>query len=93
VRYIGKESNQLEAVDAGLIHSGDSIYTEYVDKSRDEWQTKILPALKRMPLARLIIESGLSRRAVLDIRAGRSRPHPRNQDCLIAIVRDAQDAF
>ncbi len=33
VRFIGKESNQLEAVDAGLVHSDGGIYTEYVDKS------------------------------------------------------------
>jgi len=37
VRYIGKESNHLEDVDAGLIHSEDSVYTEYCDKRRDEW--------------------------------------------------------
>jgi hypothetical protein len=47
VRYIGKESNHLEEVDAGLVHCEDSVYTEYVDKNRDEWQIKILPALKR----------------------------------------------
>ena len=49
IRYIGKESNQLEAVDAGLVHCEKNIYTEYVDQSRDEWQTKILPTLKRLP--------------------------------------------
>lgn len=87
VQYIGKESNHLEAVDAGLIHSGESIYTEYVDKSRDEWQTKILPVLKLMPLSLLMRESGLSRRALLDIRAGRSRPHLRNRERLMAIVQ------
>jgi hypothetical protein len=78
-RYIGKESNQLEAVDAGLVHSAEDIYTEYVDQSRDEWQTKDLPILRRLPLAYLMRESGLSKRALLDIRAGRSRPHPRNR--------------
>jgi hypothetical protein len=88
VQYIGKESNQLEAVDAGLIHSDKNIYTEYVDKNRDEWQTKILPVLKRMPLSRLISESGLCRRALLDIRAGRNRPHPKNQDRLTTIARN-----
>jgi hypothetical protein len=29
VKYIGKESNHLEAVDAGLIHSENNIYTEH----------------------------------------------------------------
>jgi hypothetical protein len=87
VKFIGKESNQLEAVDAGLIHCDENIYTEYIDQSRDEWQTKILPALKLLPLSRLISESGLSRRALLDIRAGRSRPHAKNQKSLSNIVR------
>jgi len=86
VQYIGKESNQLEAVDAGLIHSDKDIYTEYVDKNRDEWQTKILPVLKRMPLQMLIGESGLFRRALQDIRAGRSRPHFKNLYRLTTIV-------
>ena len=87
VKYIGKESNHLEAVDAGIIHSEKSIYTEYIDQSRDEWQTKIRPALKRLSLSRLIRESGLSRRALLDLRAGRSRPRPKHLDRLIVIVR------
>jgi hypothetical protein len=85
VRFIGKESNQLEAVDAGLVHSDGEIYTEYVDKSRDEWTLKILPVLKLIPLQDLIRESGLSKRALQDIRAGRSRPHPRSRRCLAAI--------
>jgi hypothetical protein len=88
VRYIGKESNQLEAVDAGLIHSETAVYTEYVDKRRDEWTLKILPALRLIPLAVLIRESGLSKRAVPDIRAGRSRPHPKNEQCLHALISD-----
>ncbi|MGF7182988.1 hypothetical protein [Tunturiibacter psychrotolerans] len=85
IKYIGKESNHLEDVDAGLVHCGESIYTEYIDQSRDEWQTKILPVLKRLPLKTLISEGGLSRRALLDIRAGRSRPHAKNQERLQAI--------
>jgi len=91
VRFIGKESNQLEAVDSGLVHSDGTVYTEYVDTSCDEWTLKILPALKRMRLATLICESGLSKRALLDIRAGRSRPHPGNQTCLISIVLSIGD--
>jgi hypothetical protein len=86
VKYIGKESNHLEAVDAGLIHCEKNIYTEYIDQSRDEWQTKILPALKTLSLSRLINESGLSKRALLDIRAGRSRPHSKNQERLTDII-------
>jgi hypothetical protein len=90
IRYIGKESNQLEAVEAGLVHSETAAYTEYVDPSRDEWVSKILPILKRIPLNELIRLSGLSKRALLDIRAGRSRPHARNQNLLMYICYSNQ---
>src|SRR6516162_5233455 len=50
IKCIGKESNSLEAVDEGLEHSQKNVYTEYVDLKRDEWSTKILPALKKVPL-------------------------------------------
>jgi hypothetical protein len=92
IKYIGKESNHLEDVDAGLVHSGENIYTEYVDQSRDEWRTKILPILRRLPLAYLMSESGLSRRALLDIRAGRSRPHAKNQKVLMSIAPNREGA-
>jgi len=43
--YIGRESNRLEEIEAGVIHSPESVYTEYPDPRRDEWQTRILPVL------------------------------------------------
>jgi hypothetical protein len=46
VKFIGKESNALEDVEAGLVHTQESVYTEYCDPKRDEWVTKIQPALK-----------------------------------------------
>lgn len=82
VIYIGKESNGLEEVEAGTVHSADDVYTEYTDPRRDEWQTVILPMLKKMPLAELVRKSGLSRMALCDLRAGRSRPHPKNEKLL-----------
>lgn len=88
IRYIGKESNRLEDVDAGLIHSAQTVYTEYPDPRRDEWQAKILPALKAAPLATLEKLTGMSRRALMNLRAARSRPHPKNQERLGAIVRN-----
>jgi hypothetical protein len=87
IKYIGKESNSLEEVESGLIHSEQSVYTEYPDQRRDEWQTKILPALRKAPLARLVELSGLSRSTLIEIRAGRSRPHRKNRELLATIVR------
>ena len=77
----------FDAVDAGLIHCEQNIYREYVDQSRDEWQRKMLPTLKRLSLARLMSESGLSRRALLDLRAGRSRPRRKHLDRVPVLVR------
>jgi hypothetical protein len=87
IRYIGKESNSLEEVESGTVHSAQSVYTEYVDPKRDEWVTKILPILKKVPLKTLVKMRGMSRRALIDIRAGRSRPHPRNRQKLKSILQ------
>jgi hypothetical protein len=88
IKCIGKESNSLEDVDAGMEHSGKAVYTEYADPKRDEWTTKIQPALKRVPLKLLVKQCAdfLSRRALINLRAGRSKPHRRNRELLKAIV-------
>jgi hypothetical protein len=46
-----------------------------------------MPALRKMPLPILVKMSGLSRRTLIDIRAGRSRPHRKNQERLASIAR------
>ncbi len=86
IKCIGKESNSLEDVESGLIHSEQNVYTEYPDPRRDEWETKIRPALKKVPLPRLIKMSGKSRRMLIDARTGRSRPYRKNQELLASIV-------
>jgi hypothetical protein len=89
VTNIGKESNSLEEVQAGLVHDEESVYTTYEDPSRGYWQTVIMPAVRRAPLAMLVkaCAGELSRRALIDIRAGRSTPHRRNQALLAAVAR------
>jgi hypothetical protein len=83
--YIGKESNSLEEVEEGLIHAEENVYTEYPDPRRDEWQVRLLPALKKARLSDLIKLTGLSKRALQDLRAGRSRPHAAN----LGLIREA----
>jgi|SRR5579862_256040 len=51
IKYIGKESNKLEYVEVGLIHSAQISYTKYTDLHRDEWDTKIRPRLKHISLS------------------------------------------
>jgi hypothetical protein len=87
IKYIGKESNSLEEVDAGLIHSEQSVYTEYPDPRRSEWQIKVLPALKKAPLAYLQKHSGMSRSALFEVLAGRSVPHQKNREKLAEVAR------
>jgi len=76
-------------VQAGLVHGEENIYTVYDDPRRNYWQTKVLPAVRQVPLATLVkaCTGGLSRRALIDIRAGRSTPHRRNQLLLASVVR------
>jgi hypothetical protein len=84
--YIGKESNRLEEIESGTIHSAQNVYTEYPDPRRDEWQTKIMPALKKLPVAAVMQLSGKSRSMLVRALAGRSRPRPRNRQLLASIV-------
>ena len=88
IKYIGKESNSLEEVEAGLAHDERTVYTEYPDPRRDEWQTKIVPVLQKIPLRELIAKSGLSRRSLIYTRKGRTRPHRRHQRILAAIAHE-----
>ena len=85
--YIGRESNRLEEIEAGVIHSPESVYTEYPDPSRDEWQTKILPVLGKIPTAVLKRFSGRSLSMLRRTIAGRSRPRRRNQEKLKSILQ------
>ncbi len=87
IKYVGKESNSLEEVEAGLVHSAENVYTEYIDRRRDEWQTKILSALRKIPPPILVKMSGLSPTTIKDALAERSRPYRKNQKLLAAIAR------
>jgi hypothetical protein len=87
IKFIGKESNSLEEVESGLIQSAQNVYTEYPDPSRDAWDTVIRPALKIPGLDLLVKLSGLSRRMLIDSRAGRSNPHRKNRELLTSILR------
>ena len=78
-RFIGEESNELEETDAGMIHSADDAYTEFVDRSRDDWERKIRPALKQISLSKLCNETAFSHRAPINWQTGKSRPHPNSQ--------------
>jgi hypothetical protein len=73
-------------IESGLTHSEKNVYTSYPNSRRDEWETKLLPVLKKVPLQLLVTLSGMARSTLIEIRAGRSRPHPKNQELLAAIA-------
>src|SRR5215469_1462363 len=89
IKCIGKESNSLENVDEGMVHSGQNVYTDYADPKRSEWITKIQPALKTVKLAVLVKACGkrLSRREIIELRAGRKKPHRKTQELLESILK------
>jgi hypothetical protein len=82
--YIGRESNQLEDVEAGLVRAGDGAYTEYPDPRRDYWQTAVVPALKQISLKAWQRDTGKSAVILIDARLGRRQPHARHKALLIA---------
>jgi hypothetical protein len=86
ITYIGKESNQYEDVESGMIQDEDDVYTEYVDPRRDEWEIKIRPALKTIPLAWLLQNTPFPRRSMIDWRAGQSRPNQEKQESLKKLI-------
>ncbi len=87
-KYIGKESNSLEEVKAGLVDDEENAYTEYNDPRRGEWAMKILPALRNARLSTLEKVTGIPR-STKDLRAERSeKPH---EETYRAIVKGLQD--
>jgi hypothetical protein len=87
IKGIGKETNNLDDVEAGMIHEEESVYTEYPDPRRDKWETKVRPALAKVSLATLEKLSGLSRRMLIKARNGYTRPHPKNEKLLFSALR------
>ncbi len=77
--YVGKESNRLEEVEAGLEHDPDEVYTEYTDATRDPWRSLVLPVLKHIPAKRLVEETGLAMSTIKAARNGHTNPHGRNR--------------
>ena len=89
LKFIGKESNSLENVESGLEHSEQNVYTEYVDPNRDEWSTKLFPALQKPQLNILERECypHIKRRELSNLRRGPSRPHRKNRNLLVSVLK------
>ena len=90
IKCIGKESNSLESIEEGTVHSEQNVYTEYADPKRSEWIAKLQPALKKLKLKVLVkaCKRQISRRELIELRAGRSKPHRKNQALLASILKN-----
>jgi hypothetical protein len=85
-RHVGKESNRLEEVEAGLVHDADAVYTEYEDPAHDPWRMIVVPVLRQMS-RRLIMEgTGLARSTITALRNGHGVPHPHTREVLTRIA-------
>ena len=87
--YIGRESNQLEKVDAGTVHDAAGVYTEYVDPQREAW----FRAAQVVSLKEWERETGKPRRLLIDARLGRRRPHRQHRELIVSIARRLRRLF
>jgi hypothetical protein len=71
ITHIGKETNLLDEIQAGLIGDEEQVLTEYHDLQRNSWATIERPALQLLPAQTLASASGLPLRTVQYARAGR----------------------
>jgi hypothetical protein len=72
---IGKEANERDDVEEGLVHDLGDVLTEYgpVD---DPWTTVELPLIRTVPTGKLASAAGVDRKTVQRTKAGVTRPHP-----------------
>jgi hypothetical protein len=87
IRYIGKESNQLEEVEAGIVHASSDVYTEYPDPKRDPWETDVRPVLAKIPLKVFEKLTGKARRVLIDAKRSRRKPRAKTRELLAEVSR------
>jgi DNA adenine methylase len=85
--YIGKESNRLEEVEEGLIHSPDEVQEVYRDPRQDPWLTHVVPVLKMIP-RRDLARAGLSESQIKRLRNGHCMPSAKTR---LLLTRAAGD--
>jgi hypothetical protein len=88
---VGKESNRLEEVDAGLIHDPDEVYKEYVDPQHDPAWEALVAKLKTIPRSWLMQETGLDRSTITRLRNWHARPTQRARDMLVRAAEASVD--
>ena len=75
VKYIGKETNMLDMVANDIVAPGDETLAFY---EPDEWENKILPRLKGIPVYKIVKETGINAGNIAQYLSGRHRPEGDN---------------
>lgn len=76
--YIGKEANDIDDVEAGLVHDVDDVLVGY-GPSDDPWVTDQLPLIQSVPTGLLAKAAGVDRKTVQRTKAGITRPRPETE--------------
>jgi hypothetical protein len=70
ITHIGKETNLLDELQAGLIGDEEQVVTEYVDQRLDSFVSLVIPIVCEMPILRAATLADVSPRTIDRIRAG-----------------------
>ena len=84
VLHIGKEANEIDKVQAGLVGSEDEVLLTY---ERDLWGL-IQPILAELPVAQVIERTGYSRSMVYRLRRGEKRPSRDRLQILLVLIAE-----
>ena len=82
VLYVGKESNRLEEVQAGMVDDANQVFTVYNDPKDDSVWRAVVSVLRTTPREAIIAASKLSPRAIRDILAHRAIPRRDSRNAL-----------
>ena len=85
--HIGKESNELEMVEAGMVHEWSSIATHFDDDAEQRWREEVVPLLQYLPRTQLAVAAKVSTRTITSVRNGHSVPSGEIRRVLTSLVR------
>lgn len=84
---IGKESNELESVESGLIHRADEVQEVYNSPSQDFYDEVVVPWMKTRKASTLAEIAGISERHIRALRNRRASPSVNTRRSLERAIR------
>lgn len=83
--YIGKEANEIDDVEAGLIHDLAEVQLVYGSPNADDWE-EIRRELMQIPTGALVELTGVNRKTIQRTKRGQTRPRAETLDLLRRVV-------